>query len=133
MTKLKLGTFILALVAALALASTAGAKGGASCAQILDFNVTPGYSGDQPVFTTSYRIDNTCVDHEKMSGRAIEYRNDATGFVGRAFTPLSYGLNTYTGVSAATPETSYTITLTVYAPNGKVADTRSQTIVTPAG
>jgi hypothetical protein len=32
---------------------------------------------------------------------------------GRAFTPLSSGLNSFAGVSYGTPETSYTITLTV--------------------
>jgi len=133
MTTFKLTTLVVALAAALALASTAMGKGGASCAQILDFSLTPSYVDGQPVLTTSYSINNACVDHENMSAAALDYRNSATGFTGRAVTMLSYGLNTYSSAPAnVTPGVSYTTTLTVYAANGKVADTRTQTVTIPA-
>ena len=133
MRTFKLGTFVVALVAALALASTAMAKGGASCAQILDFGVAQGYVDGQPVVTTSYSVNNGCVDHEKMSALALDVRNNTTGFVGRSVTMLPYGVTSYSsGPSPTTPGLNYTLTLTVYAPNGKVADTRTQTVTFPA-
>jgi hypothetical protein len=133
MTTFKLSTLVLALAAMLALASTAMAKGGGTCAQILDFSVTPGSLDGGPVLTTSYSIDNACVDHEKMSVASLDYSNSTTGFVGRAVTMLSYGLNSYTSVPATVAAgTTYTTTLTVYAPSGKIADTRTQTVTIPA-
>jgi len=137
MTAFKFGTLLLTLVAALSLASTAMAKGGggggASCVQIGDFSLTPGVVDGRPVLTTSYSVTNTCVDHENMSAAAIDYRN-STGFVGRALTMLPYGPFTFTSAAAAvTPGVSYTETLTVYTPGGKVGDTRTLTVAVPAG
>jgi len=58
-----------------------------------------------------------------MSAAALDSRNSATGFVGRAVTMLSYDLNSPTSAPAnVTPGVTYTTTLTVYAPNGKAAD-----------
>ena len=130
----RIGTLLLALVAALALASTGLAKGGgASCAQIVDFAVVQGSSADgQPTLTTSYTVDNECFDHENMSAAAIDYSNSANSFVGRAVNMLPYGSTTYTSNAAGvTPGVTYTETLTVYAPNGKVAATRTVSVTVP--
>ena len=64
-----------------------------------------------------------------MASAGIDFRNDTTpGFVGREVRMLSYGVNTYTRTSPVTPGLSLTATLTVYAPNGKLATpTRSVT------
>ena len=132
---LRIGTLLVALVASLTLASAGLAKGGgASCAQIIDFAVTQGSSADgQPTLTTSYTVDNECVDHENMSVAALDYSNSVDSFVGRAVTMLPYGSSTYTGnASIAAPGVTYTETLTVYAPNGKVAATRTVSVTIPA-
>jgi hypothetical protein len=64
-----------------------------------------------------------------MSAVAIDYRNNTTGFVGRAVTMLSHGLNRYASANpTAAPGQSVTVTITVYAPNGKVADTGTTTV-----
>jgi hypothetical protein len=141
MTTFKLTTLVVALAAALTLASTAmgkgggggGEGGGASCAQIVDFSATPGSVDGQPTLTTSYSVNNACVDHENMSAAALDYSNSTTGFVGRAVTMLPYGPNTYTSAAAkVTPGTTYTTRLTVYTPGGKVADTRTVSVTIPA-
>ena len=134
MKTFKLTTLVVTIATALALASTAmGKGGGASCAQILDFGLTPGSVNGQPVLTTSYSVNNACVDHENMSAAALDYRNSATSFVGRAVTMLPYGPSTYTsGAANVTPGTTYTTTLTVYTPGGKVADTRTVSVTIPA-
>ena len=127
-----LSTLLAALLAALALSSTALAKGGgggSSCVQIVDFSLTPGSVGDQPTLTTSYAVNNACVDHENMSAAALDYSNSATGLVGRAVNMLPYGTSTYTGNAApVTAGATYTITLTVYTPGGKIADTRTLSV-----
>jgi hypothetical protein len=135
MSTLRIGTLILVVAATMAFASTAIAKGEekASCARIVNFSVTPSYILDRPAFTTSYSVSNGCVDHERMSAAALDSRNEATGFKGRAVNMLPYGLSTYTTVASNAPaSTSFTFTLTVYAPNGKIAATRTQSVTTPA-
>ena len=139
MTTFKLGTLVLTLVAALSLASTALAKGGggtggggASCVQINDFSLTPGVTDGAPTLTTSYTDSNSCVDHENMSVAGLDYSNSTTGFVGRAVNMLPYGPFTWTSNPAPVVSgVTYTITLTVYTPGGKVGDTRTLTVTIP--
>ena len=66
-----------------------------------------------------------------MSSIAIDFRNESTGFVGRSVVMASYGANGATRAWRADYSTRYTITITVYAPNGSVQATRSQTVTTP--
>ena len=133
-SRFKLGALLVAVVAMLAFASTALAKGGGggdkTCATLNSFSNTPAYGVDGASVTTRYSVFNGCVD-ERMSAIAIDYRNDSTGFVGRAVVMASYGLNDSTTVWRAPYSTRYTITITVYAPNGKVQGTQSQRITTP--
>jgi hypothetical protein len=135
MTTLKLGTLVLALAAMLALASTAMAKGGgggATCAQITDFTLTPTYVDGQPAVSLSYSVYNGCVDHENMSSVAADYSNDVTGFAGRAVNMLPYGPSTYGSTWKSSPGVTYTVTITVYTPGGKVAATRTLSATAPA-
>jgi hypothetical protein len=136
----KLGTFVLTLVAALTLASTAFAKGGtggggggggASCVQIADFTLTPAVVDGRTTLTTSYTVNNGCVDHENMSSAAIDYSN-ANGFVGRALWMLPYGPTTYTSAAAPVTPGVYTETLTVYTAGGKVGESRTLTVTIPS-
>src|SRR4051812_12297169 len=94
MTNFRIGTLFVALVAVLALASTAmaqggggggggggtgGGGGGATCAQIVDFAVTPGSTADgRPTLTTSYTVDNGCFDLHKSSAAGLDYSNSAS-------------------------------------------------------
>jgi hypothetical protein len=45
--------------------------------------------------------------------------------LGRAVNMLPYRLSSYSTAFAAPPYTPYTVTLTVFASDGKIADTRS--------
>jgi hypothetical protein len=107
--------------------------GGATCAQILAFDVTPGTTDlGQPTLTTSYTVDNECVDHENMSSAALDYSNSANSFTGRAVQMLPYGVSTYTSSAfPVTPGVTYTTTLTVYTPAGKIAATRTVSVTAP--
>jgi hypothetical protein len=136
MSKLKLVPFVLALAATLAVATTASARGGdggggggtTTCVQIRDFSVTTGVDdAGAPTYTTSYVVENGCVD-ERMSSAALDYRNLTTGFVGRAVTMLSYGVSSFARTAPAVAGQTLSITLTVYAPNGKVGGTRTKTV-----
>jgi hypothetical protein len=133
-SRFKLAAPLVAVVAMLAFASTAPAKGDGggdkTCATLNSFTNTPGHGVDSASVTTSYSVFNGCVD-ERMSAIAIDFRNESTGFVGRAVVMASYGLNDKTTVWRASYSTRYVITITVYAPNGKVQGTRSQRITTP--
>lgn len=138
MTAFKLGTLVLTLVAALALASTAMAKGGTgggggtSCVQITDFSLTPGVVDGAPVLTTSYSVTNNCFDHENMSAAGLDYSNSTTGFIGRAVNMLPYGPFTWTSNAAPVQAgVTYTITLSVYEPGGKVGGTRTLSVTIP--
>jgi len=142
MTKPKLFTLFAALVAALALSSTALAQGGggggavatSSCAQIVDFAQPLTYdANNQPQLQTSFTVSYLCPDHEKTGRVAIDWSNSVTGPNGRSFWAFGGGTFSWTsGVGAATPGVSYTATLTVYLPNGKIADRRTITTVVPA-
>jgi hypothetical protein len=141
MSRLKLVPFVLALAASLVVASAASAKGGGgggggggttTCVQIRDFSVTAGVDASgAPTYTTSYVVDNNCVD-ERMSSAALGYTNLTTGFVGRAVTMLSYGTNTLSRTAPGVAGQTLAITLTVYAPNGKIGGTSTQTVTFPA-
>jgi hypothetical protein len=139
MKKLTFGTLLLALVAMLAVAATASAKGGggggdgASCAQILDFTSVPTTTADgNPAITTSYTVNNTCFDNGKSTMIAIDSLNNLTGFAARSVTTLPYGVSSTSSTAPAPSGTNLTLTLTVYTPGGgKVADTRTVTVVVP--
>lgn len=126
------GALLIAVIAMLVFASNALAKGGGgtTCAQINSFSNTPGFLVDSASVTTSYSVYNGCVD-ERMAGIAIDYRNDDTGVTGRSFTAAKYGTNDYSSTWASPYGAHYTITLTVYAPNGKIAATQTQSVTTP--
>ena len=133
MSRFRIGALVIALIAVLAFASSAMAKGGgggATCAQINSFSNTPGFLADGASVTTSYSVFNGCVD-ERMSAIAIDYHDDNTGFTGRSVTMAKYGANDYSSTWASPFSTRYTITLTVYAPNGKIAATETQRVTTP--
>src|SRR6478672_2455187 len=92
MTKTKLFTVLVALVAALVVSSTAmaqgggGGGGGASCAKILDFAQALTYdANNQPLLQTSFTVYNGCVDHEKSGSVGLDYSNSVSGYTGRSF------------------------------------------------
>jgi hypothetical protein len=143
MSKIRIGTPLVALVAMLAFASSAFAKNGVSggggggggtttsCVRINDFSLTTGHDAlGAPTLTGSYSIDNTCWD-EGTAQAAEDSRNNTTGFAARSVWGLYPGLNTSTATSNAHAGDSITVTLTVYLPNGKVADQRTQTVTIP--
>jgi hypothetical protein len=134
-SRFRLSVLLMAVVAMFAFASTAGAKGGGgggggTCATLDSFSNALGSSVDGPTVTTSYSVFNGCVD-ERMSSIAVDYRNDTTGFVGRQVIMASYGANDFSRTWPAGYSTRYTITVTVYSPNGKVQATASQRVTTP--
>ena len=134
-SRFRLGALLAAVVAVFAFASPAMAKGGGggggTCATLDSFSNTLGSGDGGPTVTTAYSVFNGCVD-ERMSSIAIDYRNETTGFVGRSVVMASYGLNTSTSTWLAGYSTRYTITITVYSPNGKVQASQSQRVETPA-
>lgn len=132
MSRFRVVALVIAVVAMLAFASSALAKGGggATCAQINSFSNTPGFLLDSASVTNELQRLQGCVD-ERMSAIAIDYRNDNTGVSGRSVTMAKYGPNDYSSTWASPFSTRYTITLTVYAPNGKVAATETQRVTTP--
>jgi hypothetical protein len=132
MSKLRLATLLLALAAMLAGASTASAKGGGgttTCVQILAFDYATSVVDGQLVLTTSYTVDNRCVD-ETMSVADVTFTNNATGFVGIEARMLSYGVNTLSRSQPVGSGLSLTASLSVYAPNGKLGGTATRTVTT---
>ena len=138
-SRFRLAAMLAAVVAMLAFASTAayakggggGGGGGGTCATLNSFSNTVGTSLDGPTVTTAYSVFNGCVD-ERMSSIALDFKNDLTGFVGRQVTMASYGTNDYSRTWLAGFGGRYTITITVYSPNGKVQATATQRVETPA-
>ena len=136
MSRSRLGALLVAVTATLAVTPAAHAKGGdgggggATCVQITSFSNTVGLLADSASVTTSYSVFNGCVD-ERMSAIALDTRNDTTGFTGRSVWMARYGANDYANVWSSPFATRYTLTLTVYAPNGKVAATQTQRVTTP--
>jgi hypothetical protein len=141
MTKKTLLTMLLALVVALAVSSTALAQGGGgggviagtSCARILEFARPTTYdANNQPLLQTSFTASYTCVDHEMTGRAAIDYYDGAGNHTGRSFWQWGGGTFSWSsGVSPASPG-SFTLVLSVYLPNGKVADQRTITTIIPA-
>jgi hypothetical protein len=151
MPKFRITTLLIALVAMLAFSSSAlakhggdgggggGGKGGGggggdaeiACARIDSFTLTTGHDeSGAPTLTKSYSISTTCFD-EGGASAAEDSINNTTGFVGRSLWYLYPGLNTSTTTTKARAGDSITMTLTVYAPNGKIADQRTQTVTIP--
>jgi hypothetical protein len=133
-SRLRLGALLVALVAMLALASTAMAKGGGggggggggTCGTLNNFTVTPGPGS----LTVSYSIFNGCVD-EVMPAIGLNYTKDGV-LLGRAVTMASFGLNQATTTYAASPSSTYTVSIDMYTPNGKLQFQQSRTVTTPA-
>jgi hypothetical protein len=114
----------------LALSPSAFAKGGdpGNCAQILAFSNTPVYLADGGAgITTAYTVQQGCVD-ERAAAVSLTYHNDSTGFTGTAVTMTPLGTYSYSNTWPSTFSTRYTITLNVYAPNGKLVATQKQTV-----
>ena len=141
MTKTTLVTMLLALVAALALSSTALAKGGGgggdlgtSCARILDFATPITYDANgQPLLQTTFTVSYTCADHEMTGRAAIDYYDAAGNFTGRSFWQWGGGTFSWaSGIAPAAPGSSFTLVLSVYLPNGKVGDQRTLTTTVPS-
>lgn len=137
-SKFRVGALLAALVAVLAIAPAAFAKGGGdgggggSCAQILNFTNTPTYNetGGAAV-TTAYTINQGCVD-ERAASVSLIFHNDDTGFTGTEVTMTPLGTWSVSRTWNATYSTRYTLTLNVYAPNGKLVATQKQTFTTLA-
>jgi hypothetical protein len=136
----KPGVLVLALVALLALAPAAMAKGGAGgggggggggtpCATIDNFDMSGLYVDGQPSITWSAQTTNLCID-ELAGSTGIDFSNSEDGFTGRAFY-AGRGTMTFGSTSAAKPGVTYTITVTVYAPNGKVQATQTKSATAP--
>ena len=130
-SRFRFGALLVAIVAMFAFASSsamAKGGGGGTCATLNDFTVTPG-SGS---ITVGYSVFNGCVD-EVMPAIGLNVTNVTTGtFIGRSVTMASFGLNQSTRVLAASPSTTYTISIDVYTPNGKLQAQSSRTVTTPA-
>ena len=141
MIKTQFFTLLVALVAALCLSSTAMAKGGGggggegtSCARILDFGQPLTYDANgQPLLQTTFTVFNGCVDHETTGRVALDYSNSVSGFTGRSFWGFGYGTFSWSSTAGTvTPGVTYTVTLTVYLPNGKIGDQRTLSTTVPA-
>lgn len=144
MTKTRLFTLLVALVAALAVSSTALAQGGgggggggivlgSTCAKILDFATPITYdANNQPFVQTTFTASYTCADHEMTGRAAIDYYDAAGNYTGRSFWQWGGGTFTWSsGVSPASPGSSFTLVLSVYLPNGKIGDQRTITTTVP--
>ena len=82
---------------------------------------------------TTFTVFDGCVDHEKTGRVALDYSNSVSGYAGRSFWGFGYGTFSWSSaVGAATPGVTYTLTLTVYLPNGKVGDQRTISSTVPA-
>src|SRR5690242_10519528 len=115
-SRFRIGPLVIALVAVLALAPSALAKGGisgggggggggtgggggggvtANCAQINSFSNTPGYNADGgAVVTTAYSVHQGCLD--EFSGNiTLIMHNDDTGFTGTSVRMTPVGDWTY--------------------------------------
>ena len=129
-SKSRIGVLVVALVALLALAPSALAKGGdgGNCAQILSFSNTPAYAATgEAVITTAYTVAQGCVD-ERAAAVSLTFHNDSTGFTGTEVNMTPLGTYSYSRTWPSGFDTRYTITLNVYAPSGKLVATQKQTV-----
>jgi hypothetical protein len=123
------GAVMLAMAALLTPAATANAKGGGgggggggACATIDSFTA----SGGTGSITWSATTTNLCLD-ERAGSTAVDLKNETTGFVGRSVT-FGRGTQSFGSTFAAAPGTRFTITVTVYAPSGKVQASQSKSV-----
>lgn len=128
-SRIKVGPLLAVLVALLAFAPSALAKGGdgGNCAQIIDFSNTPSYVDGGAAITTAYTVFQGCVD-ERAASVSLVYHNDSTGFTGTSVVMTPLGTWSYSSTWNSGFSTRYTITLNVYAPNGKLVATQKQTV-----
>jgi hypothetical protein len=143
-SRLRIGVLLVALVAMFAFASTAMAKGGGgggagsggggggggTCATLNNFTVTAGSNSAGATLTIGYSIFNGCVD-EVMPAIGLNYTKDGV-FLGRAVTMASFGLNQSTTTSPASYGSTYTISIDMYTPNGKLQFQQARTVTIPA-
>ena len=133
----KPAALVLALVALLAIAPAAMAKGGGGggggggtpCGTIDSFDMSGVYVDGQPSITWSAQTTNLCID-EHTGSTAIDFSNSENGFTGRAVYG-GRGTMTFGSTSAAKPGVTYTITITVYSPNGKIQATQTKSATAP--
>jgi hypothetical protein len=135
----RFAALLLAAAAMFVFASTAAAKGGDgggggnACDQITGFTNTIGTSVNGPTLTTDYSVYNGCVD-EFGAPVSLRIKNNTTGFTTTAVNMVPLGAWSYrSGPFVDNSGTSYTITLTFYAPGngGKVLGTRTETVKMP--
>ena len=137
----KPAVLVMALVALLALAPAAMAKGGTggggtgggggggTCGSIDSFDVSGVYVDGQPSITWNAATTNNCID-ELAGSTAFDFSNSQTGFTGREVY-MGRGTMSFGRTFAATPGVKYTITVTVYAPNGKVQASQTKSATAP--
>jgi hypothetical protein len=141
-SRFRLGVLLCALVAMLSLTSTALAKGGggggggggnAACATFSSYAVTTSaFDATRASLNVDYAVAYSCID-ETWPPLSFTIKNESTGFTGTQvyFGPILPGLHTQT--FAAAYNTKYTITTKLtQASNGKVYDSRTNTVTTPA-
>jgi hypothetical protein len=128
----RITTLVATLLATLVLTSPAmakgggggggGAGGGGACATIDSLNVNPTATGRSLDAVVTVK----CVD-EHSGAVVFDYINaDAGVQFGRAVIMSNLGTRTYSiPLGASTTGTPTLVNVTVYAPNGKVQDTRS--------
>src|SRR5436305_11998983 len=139
-SRFRAGVLLAAVVAMLAIAPTAFAKGGTggggtggggggTCASISNFVNTPTYVNGGAAVATSYTINQGCFD-EFAASVSLVFHNDDTGFTGTEVTMTPLGTWNVSRTWLATFSTRYTLTLSVYSANGKLQDTQKQTLTT---
>jgi hypothetical protein len=120
------GALLLAMAALLAPAATASAKGGGgggvACATIDSFDASAAASS----ITWSATTTNLCLD-ERAGSTAIDIKNETTGFTGRAVT-FGRGTQSFGSTFTAAPGTRFTLTVTVYAPSGRVQASQTKAV-----
>ena len=123
---------LITLIAALAVASPAMAKGG-TCATFSSYGAsTAPFDATRAQLVVDYAVAYTCID-ESWPPISFTIKDERTGFTSRSvfFGPILPGLHEQ--VFGAAYNARYTITTTLtQASNGKVYDTRTNTVTTPA-
>src|SRR4051794_25120387 len=140
-SRFRIAMLLVALVAMLSLASSpalakggggGGGGGGGVCATFSSYAVTTGaFDATRASLNIDYSVAYTCID-EFWPTLGFDIKNEATGQTFRsAFGgPILPGVHTQ--VFAAAYGTKYTITATLTQANGKVYDSRTNTVTTPA-
>lgn len=139
--RFRLAVLLLAIAAALGVASPALAKGGGGtvtpgCASINSWTNTVEPLNGVPTVFMRIAVFNGCVDEGAGAGKlpavTMTTTDTATGtWLGAGMYPANYGLNTYTFYASYVPveqAAPRTLTVTVTRPNGALQDSRSMTL-----